>query len=176
MPRTYKSKNVQTKKELCGEKNLPENYLEKHKAPEDDLMNNIIEVFDCGVKHRKKGSNWSEADMLEAVRNYFEFCSEKAMKPSKSSLQLWLGCSSSQYHVWQTEPTKYGAISEIITMANKVMETQYTNRGEKYPTFNMFLLKAGHNMVETNKVEITNTKETTADEIKEAIVNLGLDK
>lgn len=175
MARVYKSKGIQTKKELSGEQNMSSDYIESHKDEADNLMTTLIGVFDVGLKQRKRGTNWTEEELTESISKYFQFCSDKNMKPSKSSLGLWLGCSRAQYYSWQSENAKYGAISDIINMANAVMENEYINRGEKNPTFNIFMLKAGHGMVETNKVEISNTTNANPDEIKDVINKLGLD-
>lgn len=176
MPRTYKSKNVQTKKELSGGNNLSEEYVESHKDTQNDsLMDNLVSLFDISANRKKKGTNWTPEELEGVIRNYFVFCSEKNMKPSKSSLILYIGCSKSQYHAWQTESSKYGVISELIQMANMIMETQYVQRGESTPTFNMFLLKAAHGMVETQKVEIVNNN-VSKEEVADAISKLGLDE
>lgn len=176
MPRTYKSKNVQTKKEMSGEKNMPKDYIEKHQdaSMEDGLMENLIDIFDSGCQKKKKGCNWTEEDLETAIREYFTFCGEKTMKPSKSGLTLWLGCSKSQYYAWQTETGKYGVISNLISMANTVIENQYINKLESYPTGNIFMLKASHGYAETSKIEVTGSQ-TTANDVADAISKLGLD-
>lgn len=175
MPRFYQSKDKHTKPELAGEQNMPEDYAEKNKQDgADELLTNLIPIFDEGMKKRTRGSAWTAEELIPEITNYFQYCANKSLKPSKSGLRLWLGCSRSQYHAWQSEMAKYGEISDIINHANDVMETQYISRGEKYPTMNMFLLKSSYGHAETQNVNITGS--TNAEDVAEAIKKLGLDK
>jgi len=174
MPR--KAKGIHSSPENAGAENFPEGYAERKK---DDLctMEKILPMYKKGAQylHDYKGL-WTDEQFEKAVYDYFEYCCENEVKPDKSGLQLWLGVSTSQYYDWTTKPEKYGSKSEILDRAHLTMKTSYTQRGEKYPTFNMFLLKAGHGMVETNKVEITNNSNANPDELKDTISKLGLDK
>lgn len=178
MPRNYKKKGLQTDPKNYGVKNMPSDYVEKNKDVESDgLMGKLIPMFEKGMERRKKGSNWTVEELFDAVKEYFDYSSENDLKPNKSGLRLYLGVSKTQYFAWQTESTKYGEISEIINFANDLMEQQYVNRGEKYPTFNTFLLKASHQYVEKTQVDInTGDNAVKASEINEIVKNLGLDK
>lgn len=177
MARVYKSKNVQTQPHLAGEKNMTKAIVEKAKDKvEDDLMASLIPVYDQAIKQRARGTNWTEDELKREIRNYFTYCAEKYLKPSKSSLRIWLGCSRSQYHAWQSETAKYGAISDLINLANDIMETQYINRGEKYPTMNVFLLKSSHEHQDKQEVEISNKSEVDKGNIEDVISKLNLDK
>lgn len=59
-----------------------------------------------------------------------------------------------------------------------ILEGQYIDRAEKYPTANLFMLRAGHNYIETSKLDVQTTPNTVqnVDEIAEAVKKLGLDK
>lgn len=179
MAREYKSKNIQTKPELAGEANMTDEFLTKNKDKiQDGLMDNLIGLFDKGVTQRKKGTNWTEEELTISIMEYFTYCADKSLKPSKSGARLWLGCSRSQYHAWQSETAKYGVISDLINMANEVIENQYINRGEQYPTMNVFLLKTSHGHIETSKMDVTSNGQAinTKEEVKDLVSKLGLDK
>lgn len=177
MARVYDTKNIQTKPELAGEQNMTKEIIEHNKdIVEDDLMASLIPVFDMGIKQRARGTNWTEEELTLAIRDYFVYCASHSLKPSKSSIRIWLGCSRSQYHAWQSESSKYGAISDIIKLANDIMETQYINRGESHPTMNVFLLKSSHQHQDRQEVQITSGTEVSKDDIGDVIGKLGLDK
>jgi hypothetical protein len=176
VPRNYKSKDVQTKKELAGEQNMTDKIIKNAKQDgSGEVMEKLIPIFDKGVHEKAtRGTNWSAEDLADEIRKYFQFCADNDLKPNKAGARTWLGCSRSQYHAWQSEPSKYGEISDIIEMANSIMENQYINRGEKYPTMNVFLLKAGHDYAETQNINISGG--TSQEEVDETIKKLGLDK
>ena len=175
MARFYQSKDKQTKPELAGEQNMTKEYIAKAKDQTDDgLMDSLIGLFDNGIKQKKKGTNWTPEELTDSIRDYFIYCADNSLKPSKSGICLWLGCNRSQYYRWGKEEEKFRAISNIVNLANQLIENQYINRGEKYPTMNVFLLKASHDYAETQNVNITGT--TNIDEVAEAIKKLGLDK
>lgn len=179
LARVYKSKNVQSQPHLAGEHNMTERRLKLDKDKENDgLMDNVTEIFKKGTEQRRRGTNWTPEELEESLLEYFEYCGEKSLKPSKSGARLWLACSRSQYHAWETETAKYGGISDVIRMANDAMETQYINRGEQYPTMNVFLLKSSHKHIETSKMDVTTNGQalTSAEDVKDTISKLGLDK
>ena len=177
MGREYKTKNIQTKPKLSGVKNMTKEVIKKHKdIVEDDLMESLIPVIDEYIEGKKRTTNWTPDELLKSVRKYFIYCGKKNLKPSKSSIRIWLGMSRSQYHAWQSEPEKYGEISDIVRMANDLMETQYINRGEAYPTMNIFLLKSSHDHIDKQTVEVNTHNEISKDEISDVVNKLGLDK
>lgn len=172
MPRA--KKNIHGNPEHYGIKNMPEAYADKNK---DDLntMEKILPIYHIGLKNRQdyKGL-WNEEQLEKAIGEFFQYCAENDVKPAKVGLQLWLGIDKATYCRWQSDKEKFGFKSDLIQNANSMMEISYIQRGESYPTFNQFLLKAAHGMVETNKVEITNNSNTNTEEINEAINKLGL--
>ena len=87
-------------------------------------------------------------------------------------LSVWLGISEDTMYKWAKED---GFKSESLNMAFKAIQWNYQERIEQYPTGNIFLLKALHNVVETNKVEIVNNN-VSKEEVADAISKLGLDE
>ena len=55
------------------------------------------------------------------------------------------------------------------------MEIEYIEKGEKYPTFNMFLLKSSHQHSDKQEIEVTN-KDVDSDNIDDIVKKMGLDK
>lgn len=176
MPRTYKSKNVQTKPELAGEKNMPEEYLEKNKKDGNgEVLNKVAPLFKQA--RAKRGTNWKADDLFDAIEEFFAYCAENDIKVYKGGLALWLGCSKGQIWEWETKPQKYGEVSEIIRLATTVIEGQYIGRAEQFPTANLFLLRSSHGHVETSKVDVTTTSNASdVEEVNELVSKLGLDK
>ena len=175
MARVYKSKNVQTKPEKSGEANMTSVVLDKSKDVIDDgLMGVLIPMLDESIRQRVRGTNWTGEEMQKSIREYFIYCANNGVKPSKSSIRVWLGVSRSQYHAWQSEPAKYGVISDLVNLANDMMETHYINRIESYPTGNIFLLKTSHGHVDKQEVNITATTDVSQENILETVNKLGL--
>ena len=176
--RNYKSKNIQTKPSLSGVKNMPKDYVEKNKAVGNgEVLKNLMPIWETGTARRKKGVNWTEDLLMDAIREFFIYCAEHEVKPYKNGLALWLGCSRTQYWEWETMPNKYGVISNVINEANAYIEGQYIGRAEQYPTANLFLLRTSHGHVEVSKVDVTTSNSaTTPEEMNDVISKLGLDK
>lgn len=180
MPRTYKSKDKQTKPSKAGAQNLPADFIEKNKCAEDTGMGAIMEIRENGSKNRKtKGCNWTAEELEQEITNYFQFIKDNGIKPSKVSLSLWLGVSDAQIFAWVQHPQKYGVISDLMKDAFRSVESQYIQRIESYPTGNAFLLRTSHGHVEASKLDVTtNGREIRANEseIMDIIGKLGLDK
>lgn len=180
MPRNYKSKDCQTKPKLAGANNLPVEYVERQSATKDkdEYLEASTQLFRQAFERKKKGTNWSADDLADEIDKYFQYCVDTGLKPAKAGLVLWLGMSKSQYYAWAAEHQKYGVISELVNFANYVMENSYIQRGEKYPTMNIFLLKTSHGHVEASKLDITSNGQSISnpDEVKDLITKLGLDK
>lgn len=180
MPRTYKSKDKQTKPERAGEQNLSEEYIStrQEKDPEKaELLGTISDLYQKAMsvtkERKKKGTNWTADELEEATIKYFDYCAERAMKPSMVSLGLFLGVGKSQLYDWKTHPDKYSELSPIVARAAEAIEQQYMERAEQYPTANIFFLKAGHGYKDTQSIEISNS-ETSKEDIDETIKMLGL--
>lgn len=175
--RTYKRKSNQTRPEESGVKNMPEDFVDKHKAEGNGaVLAGLIPLFKKAQERR--GTNWSEETLLEAVIDFFDYCNEHEVKVYKGGLILWLGCSRQQYWDWENNPAKYGVISDIINQANRTIEGQYIGRAEQYPTANLFLLRTSHGHVETSRLDVKQESNSTAtpDQINDMVSKLGLDK
>lgn len=179
MARIAMSKTKQTGKENAGLKNFTPEILEQYKDEESGaLLAMIAPIFkkSIGSPTQNRGFNWEPDDLRQELANYFTYFAENGLKPSKSSIRLWLNVSPARYHEWETNPTKYGEIHEIISLANDVLETQYVNRGEKHPTMNTFLLKASHGYRDTQNIEVTATSKIDKGDIDSAIERLKLEE
>lgn len=143
---------------------------------ENNTVAKYLPVYTKGTENKKRyAGTWTAEDLAREIYEYFNYCSEHELKTAKVGLQLWLGISRDQYHDWGTKPEKYGEKSDLIKDANKLIEMSYVDRAEKYPTANLFLLKAGHGYKETVDVNVT-SQNASKEDIGTAIANLGLDK
>lgn len=171
-----KPKGIHTSPEKAGEQNFPEGYAEKN-HDKYDRLDGQLEIWNHGrhVLQEYKGL-WTDEALEEHVYQYLKYCLDNEVKPCKAGLRLWLAVSNAQFYDWAGKPEKYGRKSEILNDAFDLIQSSYISRGEQFPTFNMFLLRSSHGHVEKNKVEVTTTNATTADEVKDTISKLGLDK
>lgn len=172
MPRA--KKNIHGSPATAGVQNMAE-YTEKHKGT-DDSMKMILPVYNIGMGNRQNyNGQYDEESLGTEIHKFFEYCAENEIKVAKQGLMIWLGISRETYNRWQKSPD-LGFKYDMITGANKIMEWGYIQRGESYPTFNQFLLKAAHGMVEPQKIEITSANNVSKEEVADAISKLGLDE
>ena len=160
------SKTKQTGVDTAGIGNFTPEILEGYKDEEAGaLLAMIAPIFvkKVGSPTQNRRTNWKPEELREELSKYFIYFATHGLKPSKSSIRLWLNTSQQRYDDWANNPATYGEISEIIQMANDVLETQYINRGEKHPQMNMFLLKASHGLSDTQKVEVTTNRTEKSD-------------
>ena len=171
MPR--KKKYVHGCPEKAGEQNFPAGYVEKHKD-ERKLMKPLHEAYNIGEKNRQdyKGQ-YDEESLADQIQKFFTFCDEKDIKPANVGLCIWLGISEDTMYTWAKGD---GFKSEMVKQAFKLIQWNYQERIEQYPTGNIFLLKAVHGVQDTTKVEVTNANNVSKDEVTEAISKLGLDE
>lgn len=176
-----KEKGKHSSPETAGEKNMPKSYLNKNEGtmPEGEMAN-IYQVWNAGLHMRSiredyKGQ-WDEDSLATYIDGYFQFCAKKDMKPSKVGLQLWLGVSKSQYWEWETKPEKHTFKTNLVLMANQVMEMQYVSRVEKYPAGNIFLLKSGYGYKDNPEVIVRHEGNSveSKDELESSLKKLGL--
>jgi hypothetical protein len=176
MPRKRKVKDIHTRPDMAGPENLTEERIKRDKQEgADEIMSGLIDLYKITGEHLKepRKSAWTAEELHKAVLGYFEFCEERSLKPTKSAIQMYIGVSSSQYYDWGKKEEVYGDISATIRWANYLIENQYVNRGEKYPTFNMFMLKSKHGYEDKSTIEVTNT---TSEDVAERVKQLGLSK
>lgn len=179
MPRKRISKNIHTTPAKSGRQNMSEEYIEKHKVTDDNgLMKSLVEMWNINVEKQKepRKSAWDKESLFREITDYFAFCEERGLKPTKSGLQLYTGVSRQQYYAWETEPARYGDLSVVVNQANQIIENQYVNRGESNPTFNMFMLKTKHGYAETQNINVNTSGNVTGDEIAKKIAELGISK
>lgn len=174
--RNYKRKTNQTRPDVAGAKNLPEKHIKRNTMDEGYSTPYLSEMYSRGVEQSRRSTNWTPEELEATITEYFIYCEENSLKPCKSGLQLFLGCTRETYSAWGRDRAKYGAISDKINLANLVMETQYIQNIEDRPTGNMFLLRTSHNHVEKSQVDVTTSNQTNAEDIDEAIKKLGLNK
>lgn len=174
--RNYKRKTNQTRPEVAGAHNLPEKHIKRNTMDKEYETNYLTDMFTKSMEQSRRSTNWTPEEMEQSIFEYFQYCEEHSLKPCKSGLQLFLGCSRETYSAWGRDKAKYGAISDKIQMANLLMETQYIQNIEKFSTGNMFLLRTSHNHVEKSQVDVNTSSSTTAEDVDEAIKKLGLDK
>lgn len=170
-----------TTKETCiensGLKNLSTELLNEYKDEEAGaLLSTIAPIFkrSIGSPTQDRKPNWTPDELRLTISEYFDYFALNGLKPSKSSLRLWLNVGRDRYNTWERERTRYGEISDIISLANDVFETQYINRGEKHPTMNTFLLKSSHGHNDTQKIEVTAVNRVERNDIEDAVKKLKL--
>lgn len=174
MPR--KPRGIHARPENAGAHNLPEGYADTRKDPDNSLQF-TLPIYHIGQKNRRdyKGL-WTEEQLETEIGNYFQYCLEHSVKPSKAGIGLWLGVGKDTMHTWVRESAKYGFKSIIAKEAFDLIESCYIERAEQYPTANLFLLRSSHNHVEKSQVDVNTSTSTTAEDVDEAIKKLGLDK
>ena len=172
MPR--KCKGIHTCPENAGPQNFPEGYIEKRKDP-NNTMAKLLPIWTHGKTNLQKyKGKWTDEELEEEITKYFCFTVENEVKPSRAGLTLWLSLSDETYHSWMNYPEKHGGKTILIREASKLIESSYVERGESYPTFNMFLLKTMHKYREGNEITINHQPISTKEEIAETIEKLGL--
>lgn len=195
MPR--KKKNVHTCPEKAGRHNFSDAYIRRIKVKDEDRNENFtlskmfqkandIKAKQDAEREAKRdergnlpdyGGLWTEDALRNAIADYFHFCDEEGLKPARAGLALFLGMSKQQLADWENFPERYGYKSVFCRQAIAIIETQYIQRAEKYPTANLFLLRSSHNHVETSKVDLeTRNKDISENDVQNIIAKLGLDK
>lgn len=171
-----KKKGEHSCPETAGKQNLPKQYIDKKKGSGGGLMKDLVEMRHKGMANRQDyAGKWTDEALEKEVDEFFDFCAEKDIKPAKAGLRMWLGLSESQYWEWSTNTSSHPLKSKILAEAAEFMQMQYIGQGEKYPTFNMFLLKAGHNYSDKQEIEVTN-KDVSQEDINDIVSKMGLDK
>lgn len=168
-----KDRKTQTSPETAGPQNL-----EGHSFPtiseEESAFNKKLYRM-LRLRMGTQTSNWSEEQFEEEILKFFEYCDENEMNPSPPMLCLWLNADKSQLSRWRynSDNPAYRPISKAM----KLIESRVESRLEKYPVGNIFRLKAYHDVVEPNKVEVVGTTkvEINAEDVAKAVEKLGLD-
>lgn len=162
--------------ETAGVQNLSDSYIKRVENTGGGIMKDLLEIRNIGFKNREDyGGKWDAESLEYEIGKFFEFCAEKDIKPAKAGIRSWLGLSRSQYHEWETNTSSHPLKSDILGDAHNLIEMQYLGRGEKHPTFNMFLLKAGHGYSDKQELEI-HSKDVSKEEIGDIVNKMGLNE
>lgn len=180
-----KPKNAQTRPEYTGEQNMKEikkarKYKELsngdiYKLGQLEAINDIKNRrSECMKANRvQRGSAWTEETLRKATDEFFDWCLEEGILPSKSLMCIWFNCSTATMFKWSKSDDFFG---EIIGEAFLIMETIYFNDLDQRPATNMFRLKTnGFGYVEETKkqeIEITKSNEISAEELERTIDNI----
>lgn len=175
MGRTTPPKGIHTSPSKAGAKNMPED------LPKGDgeLIKKIVDLSKVGASNEKayKGL-WTEEALENSIAEFFDYCSEKELKPTRPLLQIWLGISKDQFYEWLGNP-KHGYKTYFLKKAMGILESVLQANLDRYPTGSIFLLKTTHGHVEQSKVDVTSGGArlgASAEEISDLISKLGLDK
>jgi len=162
----------------AGKQNLSKEYVARNKEKEDgNNMGAMMHLLDKGRENTQEYKGlWSDEELAESIYQFFSYCADTGLKPAKAGLRLWLGLSKSQWWKWENDKVEEGHKARLLEEASNFMELQYLDRGEAFPTFNMFLLKAGHNYIDKQTLEVNTHNEISKDEISDVVNKLGLDK
>lgn len=178
MPKKYIRKGKQTHPDIAGPQNISAEYIAKRKVTgkEAIMVNGTAKLFERSQS--VKGTNWTGEEMQKAIIEYFGFCAEYSIKPSKASLGLYLGANKDTIGEWTRNSAKYGIISVIIKEAVDAIESSYISSGEEKPAMNIFLLKTSHGHIESSKLDITSDGKQLSDasDVRNAVSRLNLDK
>lgn len=169
----------QTCPENAGLQNFTPEMLAEYRDDEAGaLLTMISPIFKRALGSGKqiRQMNWTPEELRESLGEYFDYFAINGLKPSKSSIRLWLNVSNDRFNKWIAEPEKYGEIHDVIMMAMDVLETQYINRGEKHPTMNRFLLESSHGHRVSQNVEVTAVNRVSTRDIDDAISKLNLEE
>ena len=178
MPR--KSKGIHTSPETAGSHNLTESYKAKIslKEGEENVMTKIAPLWKIAMERRDYKGQWDEEKFKSSIFEFFTYFEENNLKPSVAGLAIFLNANKQQVYDWKNFPSKYGYKSDMVNQAILIIEEQYIERSEKYPTANTFLLRTSHGHIETSKLDVTTNGNdiTSAEEVKDLVSKLGLDK
>lgn len=181
MPRKG-NKGVHTSPQTAGRQNMDWNKISKMRSVRKDefgMGDKIIDVMKMGeLNYQKYSGKWTEETLKHSIAEFFDYCAEVQMRPSKPLLLLWLNLTKSTFSEWINNPSKYQYKSNLLKKAMLVIESHLEQDIYKYPTGAIFLLKTSHGHIETSKLDVTTNDKTVtdADEVKDMIAKMGLDK
>lgn len=159
--RNYKRTSNQTRPELAGPQNLSEEFKLKNKATDgNEALKRLMPLVHKTFEKTQRTTNWTAEEVKDEIEAYFIYCCEYEVKPTTTALKMWLKVSDGQFYDWKNKGEIYGEISSLVNTAIGTIEQEYINRGEKYPTMNMFLLKSKHGYQDTTNVNLTNSINT----------------
>lgn len=138
------------------------------------LSNSSVMLFES-LEHPKCDLT-NPKEVVRYTEEYFKFCSELSMMPSKRRLANWLGYSSSALETQIRNNTKTGQYFEMIFDAIKDNLEQAALFNNVNNISAMFILKSQHGYVEASKVIVEPSANAlgtpkTPEEIAESIDN-----
>lgn len=158
-----------------GEQNLALVDIEENDKPH--LVAKISPIFKRAVSisaHESRDYNWQPEEMAYALSEYFDYFHKNKLKPSRASLQLWLGLTNSAFYKMMSGEKHSDEVREMVELAMLAMEIEYVNRGEQHPTMNTFLLRTQHGYKEDRDVTIKHDFSADKSNIDKMIGNLNL--
>jgi hypothetical protein len=178
--RIMKNEHKTTSPKKAGK--LTDKMIAKNKEQDEELavtMHDLLPIWNKSTENRTNYKGlWTEKTLSYEIDQFFRYCFDRNIRPCKSALLLWLDLSHSQANKWVKDISQNNYKGEMLLRAFMLMETNYIQRSEKYPTANLFLLKTNHGYVETSKVDVNNVSDekVSLDEINEVVNRLGLGK
>lgn len=170
--KTGKDRKPRTSPELAGPQNLEGHTFPTISEEEAEFNKKLYRMF--RLRMGTQTGNWTEEQFDEEILKFFDYCEENDMNPSPPMLCMWLNADSAQLSRWRRSSDS--PAYRPITKAMKMMESRVESRLEKYPVGNIFRLKAYHDVVEPNKVEVVGTTKVEIDpeSVAKAVEKLGL--
>ena len=170
----------QTCRENSGIKNMTKEIIERLQDQDEafDLKASAqVIIFKRGlINTLKRKTNWAPMELAEEIAEYFDFCLITEKKANLFGLSAWMGCNVQLIHEWMNNPHKYGDLSEICSRARDIMADECVSRGEKYPQFNVFMLKAAYGLQDRQELTVKTETAIKDDEIADIVSKMGLDK
>lgn len=176
MPSKRPSKGIHTSPDKSGRQNL-EGMLDTLPKDDDGIMKKIFPVWIRGKQSQKEYKGlWTEEEMARNIGEFFAYCHDVELKPTKPLLQIWLGVTDYTFNYWLADEHKYGFKTRLAREAVQIMEAYLQANIDKYPTGSMFLLKTVHGHVEKSQVNVVSQNQVDPDQIGNLISQLGLDR
>lgn len=182
MAHVYKNKGIHGRPENAGSDEKKAKMLATGQKDTEGILGKILPCYREGSNTKRKleqqyKGQWTEEFLNEVVNEYFEYCFSVDLKPTPSSLSLWLGVTKRTIQLWKSDSSN-GYKFRIINKAYGIMENYLESNIDKYPTGSIFLLKTSHKFIEQSKIDVTSNGNSISDknEVKELISKLGLDE
>lgn len=170
--KTGKERKPQTSPETAGPQNLEGHSFPTISEEEAELNKKLYRMV--RLRMGVQTSKWTEEQFMEETTKFFNYCAENELNPSVPMLKLWFNAHKSQLYAWRSDSSSPAYTA--INYAFDTIESRVESRLEKYPVGNIFRLKAYHDVVEPNKVEVIGTTkvEINPEDVAKAVEKLGL--
>lgn len=181
----YSKKRRHTSPEFAGKQNMTleamKNMSDKKKQKVDSKTNienaKILQLRKMRAEQLKRDrqpgvSKWDAESLEKSISEFFDWCTEESVLPSKPLLAIWLCVHGDTLRSWLNNSNDEKG--EVLKSAYTVMEAMYFNDLDSHTVSNMFRLKTQHAYVESSRLDINNTKVQEQIDISQTIANLGL--